>query len=140
MITNISCVGDFSPAETPIQIAVYTLSPVIIQTLIPAFLIFERQSWMSYCNLSSTPVIPKSSISCSKDSTTFSIDAVLFIMVDEALSYYFFQSRYSFYVKYFCASTKVLKPYRDKSSHSSKTKPLKVYETLSFMTESAPFK
>lgn len=41
---------------------------------------------------------------------------------------------------YLWASTKVLKPSLDKSSHSSKTNPLNVYETLSFMTASAPFR
>jgi hypothetical protein len=32
------CVGVFSPAEIPMQIAVSTLSPVIIQILMPALL------------------------------------------------------------------------------------------------------
>ena len=37
-ITNMSWVGAFRPADIPIHIAVYTLSPVIIQILILALL------------------------------------------------------------------------------------------------------
>lgn len=43
LITKISWVGAFSPAEIPIQIAVSTLSPVIIHILIPALLNCDKQ-------------------------------------------------------------------------------------------------
>jgi hypothetical protein len=57
-------VGALSPAEMAMQMAVSTLSPVIIQMLILALLSWERQYWMSSCSLSSTPVIPRSYMSC----------------------------------------------------------------------------
>lgn len=42
--------------------AVSILSPVNIQTFIPAFLIFSKVEQTSSYNLSSTPVIPKNYI------------------------------------------------------------------------------
>ncbi|MFO0131258.1 MAG: hypothetical protein ACK52J_01395, partial [bacterium] len=50
------------PVEIEIHIAVSTLSPVSIQTLMPAFLIFSKLAFISSYNLSSTPVIHKNSI------------------------------------------------------------------------------
>jgi len=40
------CVGVFNPAEIPIQIAVSTLSPVIIQMFMPALLSELRNTFL----------------------------------------------------------------------------------------------
>lgn len=53
------------------QIAVSSLSPVNIQILIPAFLAFSRDWHILSYNLSSTPVIPKNSMSVSRSDTTY---------------------------------------------------------------------
>ena len=66
-------------------------------------------------------------------------EASRFTIAVAASSYSFLQSPYSFSDNIFCANTKVRNPYRDKSSHSSNTKPRRVYDTLSFITVSAPF-
>jgi hypothetical protein len=53
------------------QMAVSILSPVSIQILIPAFLIFSRLVAILSYSLSSTPVTPRNSISLSIIEMTF---------------------------------------------------------------------
>lgn len=55
--------GSRSHSDTTLS---YTLSPVSIQILIPAFLNNSIEDFTSFCNLSSTPVRPNNSRSCSK--------------------------------------------------------------------------
>lgn len=81
-----------SPADIPMHIAVSTLSPVIIQILIPAFLNWEIHSRMFYCNLSSTPVMPNNSMLLSSDAIDLLIIASLLIIEEFASSNYFFQA------------------------------------------------
>ena len=59
------------PAITAIHLAVATLSPVNIHTLIPAFLIDSIVIATSSYNLSSTPVTPRKSISFSSRLAAF---------------------------------------------------------------------
>jgi hypothetical protein len=48
LMMKISWVGALRPADIAIQMAVYTLSPVIIQILMRADRNWERQYWISY--------------------------------------------------------------------------------------------
>mmetsp|Transcript_58542 Transcript_58542/g.126685 ORF Transcript_58542/g.126685 Transcript_58542/m.126685 type:complete len:245 (+) Transcript_58542:1128-1862(+) len=79
--------GKRRPVATPMLMAVSTLSPVSIQTLIPAAHIFSMVSPTPSCNLSSIPVMPCNKRSTSISSATASSFSVRFSVAQEASLY-----------------------------------------------------
>lgn len=76
-ISNICYLLDLRPAEIAMHLAVSILSPVSIHTYIPALRRVSIVVRTSSCNLSSTPVIPRYSMSPSIDSMASMISSSL---------------------------------------------------------------
>ena len=141
LLFDISCMYWFlatNLVEIAIQRAVSTLSPVNIQIFIPAFLNNSNVDLTSSCNLSSTPVNPSNSKSCSKNcATTALIASFLPSNLMLAAWYKFAKSLYVVFPNLFLAMTNVRRPSRAILAVSSSSQSFRC--TIFAMTTSAPF-
>lgn len=96
--------------DEPISMAVCTLSPVRIQSLIPALCRISMASGTPSCSLSSSAVAPKIVSECSICSLAFSISSSLSLIDDVAASYILDHWKYSSSVRYRYAMHSVLSP------------------------------
>jgi len=140
LIKKNSYLRSLNPALIAIHVAVSTLSPVSIHTWIPAFLMAWIEIATSFCSLSSTPVIPNSSISSSSSLITSCTSySLLFRSAFAAMYFLFHWSKNSWEIS-FWEITKALSPSSARFSQHSSTVALWDGLTLYFITTSAPLR